>query len=200
MATPKNPNTATPDVPTTALTPDYEQLPDWRAIAASLAAQMENHAYCGQHPIARPAPECAFCKDRAVYWAYRRAAEEDRQVRTPGKISMSEYDPQRWDMANRDVDEREASRLVLKRGQTRRTREQFVIACCEEGWLANPGFPQQKPCQTIFDLGAARYWEVHTGVHITWKVVLVQRQWRTTSHYCDAHLPDEFRELYRSVG
>lgn len=114
---------------------------------------------------------------------------------------MGEYDPQRWDMDSRDVDERKTSRLVLKHGQTRRTRERFVIGWCAEGWLANPGFGQEKACQTIFELGADKYWEAHQDVHVTWKVVLVlvQGRWRTTSHYCDAHLPADLRQLHQAA-
>lgn len=44
----------------------------WRAIADTLAARLQNHAFCETHPESEPAEECPFCRDRAAFRLWER--------------------------------------------------------------------------------------------------------------------------------
>jgi hypothetical protein len=39
----------------------------WKRIAMILGGQMEDHAFCEDHPVSEPEPQCPFCEDRAAY-------------------------------------------------------------------------------------------------------------------------------------
>jgi hypothetical protein len=111
------------------------------------------------------------------------------------------YDPERWTMANRHVQTWDTTRLVLDPGRTRRRRERIVIKHCAEGWLCNGGLPDEPVCRSFTDWQAPgtdwreRYDAFHQGVHTTWQVDRYEGRGIYTRYYCDAHFPDEFREM-----
>lgn len=73
--------------------------------------------------------------------------------------------------------------------------QKLTISYCAEGWLANRGFPTEKTCNTVRELGRVGYLAFHQGMHVTWRVVTKRGRYEYTSHYCDAHLPDEIRAV-----
>jgi hypothetical protein len=116
-------------------------------------------------------------------------------------IDLEQYrrDQERWTMANRHVETWDTSRLVLDPGRARRRRERIVVKYCAEGFLANTGSPREKVCQSIFDWAAPdfreQYHAFHEDRHTTWTVSRYQGRSIYSQYYCDAHLPDELREI-----
>lgn len=62
-----------------SVTPPEHANTDWRAIADVLAQRMHNHAYCNQHPAAKPEPGCPFCEDRLAYGQFQLAESRERR-------------------------------------------------------------------------------------------------------------------------
>lgn len=58
----------------------------WRKVADQLASRLAHHAYCDEHPLTAPGPDCPSCRDRAAYLTYVGAGGEDfRQCGAPTK-------------------------------------------------------------------------------------------------------------------
>jgi hypothetical protein len=130
----------------------------------------------------------------------RIAAEQNQEE---DEMTEVVYDPDQWTMTGRHVDVYDRTRLVVRPGRTRRTRERIVLSHCEQGWLANIGFPGEETCSTVLDYARrGRGWHdefhaFHDANHVTWRVERYQGASRYTSWWCTPHLPDEYLALIR---
>lgn len=94
-------------------------------------------------------------------------------------------------------------RLVAPRYGTRRVREVVTVDLHPSYWAANLGFESQKTCRSLGvggdGLSVDDYWAFHGREHelhpVVWRITYggKRSRWITTAHYCDAHLPAEYR-------
>ncbi len=104
----------------------------------------------------------------------------------------------------------EAERLVQLPYRKRRIREKLVIAHCPDGWHSDSGSadgPSDTICHSlsvvrITGRPTPKWWDdhdgwraFHAGNPCVWKVESSSKDGYATHFYCDAELPDEYREL-----
>jgi hypothetical protein len=108
----------------------------------------------------------------------------------------------------------ETTRLVLPRYRKRRIRETLTISFCLDGWYGDSGFadaPHEPICHTLPVIRISgeptpKWWgdldgfdRFHADRPCVWKVESSTKAGRWTHFYCDAELPDDYRELTRRV-
>lgn len=98
--------------------------------------------------------------------------------------------------------------LVMPRNATRRQRERTSVALHPSGWPSNVGFDGQHTCGSLGTGGPGllidAYHDFHGREHefspVVWRVHTSRKGHSRTVHYCDAHLPAEYRPAPELAG
>jgi len=79
----------------------------------------------------------------------------------------------------------------------RRVSETVTVLRHPTGWISNLGHDDRQVCQTVHDYAAAGDLDGFRAFHaehvVIWKTETRRGRTGSARHYCDAHLPDEFR-------
>lgn len=117
-------------------------------------------------------------------------------------VALRQLEAQQRDEMTR-VQNWRRERLVEPRYGTRRVREVVTVDLHPSYWPANLGFDRQKVCGSLSvggdGLSVDDYWAFHGPEHelhpVVWRVTWggKRSRWTHTAHYCDVHLPAEYR-------
>jgi len=141
---------------------------------------------CGERPGGNDGRSfCAPCIAE-VREEQRQAGEAIARLRAEQEAELEHVQTWTWD------------RLVLPPYHKRRVRETITVQRHPSGWIGNLGFDDPQPCSSVFDMARAAGLDAFRVFHadrpVIWKCQVQRGRTRGTQYFCDAHLPDEFRQ------